>query len=132
VADAQPERRLSWSDAAEPGAPGWRVLEDEALLGRIESTPVGSAADPFFLEVVGSQRHFFIRQQAAKKVSEPELLKRHSDDRHIGQILVRVMTRREDVAYLERLVSHTRHLEVRNAAIAQLKLLARALKGEDS
>lgn len=132
MADAEPDRRLSWSEAPESGASGWRVLEDEALLGRIESTPAGSAADPFLLEVVASQRHFFIRQQAAKKISEPELLKRHSDDRHIGQILARVMTRREDVAYLERLASHTRHLEVRNAALAQLKRLAQAFKGEGS
>lgn len=92
----------------------------------------GPAADPFLLEVVASQRHFFIRQQAAKKVSEPERLKSHSDDRHIGQILVRVMTRREDVAYLEKLASQTRHLEVRNAAVAQLKLVSRILKGEGS
>jgi len=92
--------------------------------------PAGSATDPFLLEVIASQRHFFIRQQAAKKVSEPELLKTHSDDRHIGQVLVRVMTRREDVAYLERLARGARHLEVRNAAVAQLKLVARALKGE--
>ena len=130
MADALPERRVSWSDRPELGGPDWRALDDDDLLSRIESMPAGSATDPFLLEVIASQRHFFIRQQAAKKVSEPELLKTHSDDRHIGQVLVRVMTRREDVAYLERLARGARHLEVRNAAVAQLKLVARALKGE--
>jgi len=38
------------------------------------------------------------------------------------------MGRDTDVEYLERLVRETRHLDVRNAALAQLKLLRRALK----
>jgi hypothetical protein len=49
-------------------------------------------------------------------------------DRHIGQILVRRMRRDTDVEYLERLVRETRHLEVRNAAVAQLKALRETLK----
>ena len=45
-------------------------------------------------------------------------------DRHIGQILVRQMTRAADVAYLERLRDDSRYLEVRKAADAQLRLIA--------
>jgi hypothetical protein len=37
------------------------------------------------------------------------------------------MRREPDVEYLERLVREARHLEVRNAALAQLKLLREAL-----
>ncbi len=38
------------------------------------------------------------------------------------------MRRDADVEYLERLVRESRHLEVRNAAQAQLRLLREALK----
>ena len=62
-------------------------------------------------------------RRAAKKIEDPHLLKDHSGDRHIGQILVRVMTRGENVAYLERLVAESRHIEVKKAAEAQLQLL---------
>jgi hypothetical protein len=75
------------------------------------------------MAVVRSNRHFFIRQEAAKKIADRDLLNEHSEDRHIGQILVRRMTRDEDVAYLEKLMADTRHLEVRKAADAQLKLI---------
>ena len=132
MADTHSERRIAWSDAPDRGGPGWRGLDDEDLLSRIESMSAGPEADRLLLEVVASQRHFFIRQQAAKKISEPELLKGYADDRHIGQILVRVMTRKEDVAYLERLASQARHLEVRNAAAAQLQLVTRTVKGQGS
>ncbi len=76
------------------------------------------------MEVVCSDRHFFVRQEAAKRIRKPDLLKELAGDRHIGQILVRRMTREEDRAYLEKLVAETRHLEVRNAADAQLRLVA--------
>ena len=102
---------------------GWLALTDDELLFRIEALPTPHGQDARLLEVVRSDRHFFIRQEAAKKIEEPDHLKAHSTDRHIGQILVRVMTRAEDVAYLERLVSESRHIEVRKAAEAQLKLL---------
>jgi hypothetical protein len=59
-------------------------------------------------------------------VRDREQLKGHSADRHIGQILVRAMTRREDAAYLETLVRESRHIEVKKAAEAQLALLAEA------
>ena len=71
-----------------------------------------------------SDRHFFIRQEAAKKVRDTELLKAFVADRHIGQILVRQMTRAADVTYLERLRDESRYLEVRKAADAQLRVIA--------
>ena len=49
-----------------------------------------------------SHRHFFIRQEAAKRVKDRRRLFAFEDDRHVGQILVRHLTRREDVTYLER------------------------------
>ena len=75
-----------------------------------------------------SSRHFFIRQEAAKRVRDAERLKAFEGDRHIGQILVRQMRRDTDIEYLERLVRETRHLEVRNAAAAQLALLRESLR----
>jgi hypothetical protein len=77
---------------------------------------------------VRSNRHFFIRQEAAKRIREAERLKAFAGDRHIGQILARQMRRDTDVDYLERLLGESRHLEVRNAAAAQLSLLRKALR----
>ena len=77
--------------------------------------------------MVRGSRHFFIRQEAAKRVRDAERRKAFEGDRHIGQILVRQMRRESDVAYVERLRRESRHLEVRNAAAAQLKLLREAL-----
>ena len=102
---------------------GWLTLTDDELLFRIEALGVPHGQDAKLLEVVRSDRHFFVRQEAAKKIEDAQRLKEHSGDRHIGQILVRGMTRVEDVDYLERLVADSRHIEVRKAAEAQLKLL---------
>ena len=127
--DQDPGRRQPWREgpAARTEA-GWLALDDDELLYRIEATPAGPATDAALLEVVRSQRHFFIRQEAAKKIGEVGLLKDHSADRHIGQILVRGMTRREDVEYLQKLVTDTRHLEVRKAAEEQLQRLSVKVK----
>jgi hypothetical protein len=104
-------------------------LSDEDLLYEIESLGDGQHdRDDVLLEVVRSDRHFFIRQEAAKKIRHPDLLKSHAEDRHIGQILVRVMTRSADVEYLERLASETRYLEVRKAAESQLQQIAERLR----
>jgi hypothetical protein len=54
-------------------------------------------------------------------------LKAFAGDRHIGQILARQMRRDTDIDYLEQLLRESRHLEVRNAATAQLRLLKLAL-----
>lgn len=104
---------------------GWLVLDDDELLHRIESLPPDHAHDAELLEVVRSPRHFFVRQEAAKKIRSADRLRSFSSDRHVGQILVRHITRSEDEGYLEMLVQTSRHIEVRNAAAAQLQLLRR-------
>src|ERR687897_58949 len=109
------------------GAGGWLALTDDELLFRIEALGPDHPFDPVLLDVVRSQRHFFIRQEAAKKFKDVSLLREHAADRHIGQILVRSLNRREDADYLWRLMSESRHLEVRKAAEAQLHDLRRRL-----
>jgi hypothetical protein len=124
-------RRRPWQEGPEVSGleeDGWLALTDDELLFRIEALVAPHGQDARLLDVVRSDRHFFIRQEAAKKIEDSEHLKEHSGDRHIGQILVRGMTRAEDVAYLERLVAESRHIEVRKAAEAQLKLLLAKLK----
>ena len=103
-------------------------MPDDDLVLRIESLPADHAHDDDLLAVVRSSRHFFIRQEAAKRIRDAERLKAFAADRHIGQILVRQMRRESDVEYLERLLRESRHLEVRNAATAQLGLLTEALR----
>jgi hypothetical protein len=123
--------RRPWEEGPEVSGleeDGWLALTDDELLFRIEALAAPHGQDARLLEVVRSDRHFFIRQEAAKKIEDPQGLKVHSGDRHIGQILVRVMTRAEDVAYLERLVAESRHIEVKKAAEAQLRLLQAKLK----
>jgi hypothetical protein len=116
-------RRREWHDGPGAGEGGWLALDDDELLYRIEALPADHAQDDVLLAVVRSHRHFFIRQEAAKRLTDSERLKEHASDRHIGQILVRTMRRAEDVVYLERLVAESRHLEVRKAAEAQLRLI---------
>jgi hypothetical protein len=121
-------RRAAHPLAPGGGSGGWLVLKDDDLLYQVEA--LGDAPhdkDQALLEVLHSDRHFFIRQEAAKKIRDPELLKAFVADRHIGQILVRQMTRAADVAYLERLRDDSRYLEVRKAADAQLRLIATLL-----
>ncbi len=77
--------------------------------------------------MVESHRHFFLRQEAAKRVKDRSRLFAFEDDRHVGQILVRHLTRREDVTYLERLSARSHHVEVRSAAQVQLARLWRRL-----
>jgi hypothetical protein len=125
AADQGEGRRRQWHGGPEAGEGGWLALDDDELLFRIEALPADHALDEALLAVVRSHRHFFIRQEAAKRLRDPERLKEHSNDRHIGQILVRTMRRAEDVTYLERLVAESRHLEVRKAAEAQLRLITR-------
>jgi len=129
--DEDDSARRPWKEGPEGtggGAAGWLALSDDDLLFRIEALGPEHDADALLMEVVRSDRHFFIRQEAAKRIRDAELLKDHSGDRHIGQILVRVMNRAEDLVYLERLVVESRHMEVRKAAEAQLRsVLARAV-----
>jgi hypothetical protein len=125
-------RRAPWTAGPEPSAAAasrWLALDDDELLFRIERLPADHTHDEALMEVVRSARHFFVRQEAAKRIRNRDRLKDHSGDRHIGQILVRKMTRREDAAYLEGLVRDSRHIEVKKAAEAQLSLLADAEGG---
>jgi len=119
------DRRRPGSPPGAPAGPsdGWLDLSDDELLFRIESLPKDHDQDLALLEVVRSVRHFFVRQEAAKKISDSELLKDHAGDRHIGQILARLMTRTADMGYLEKLMTETKHLEVRKAAEAQLRMI---------
>lgn len=121
--------RRPWVEgpAGGEGAGGWLALTDDELLFRIEALASDHQLDLALLDVVRSQRHFFIRQEAAKRIRDGALLRELSADRHIGQILVRSLNRREDADYLWRLMTLSRHLEVRKAAEAQLRELRRRL-----
>ncbi len=110
-----------------PGDTGWLALSDDDLVFRIESLGADHGHDDDLVAVVRSSRHFFIRQEAAKRIRAAERLKAFAGDRHIGQILARQMRRDSDVDYLEQLLRESRYLEVRNAAQAQLRLLKKAL-----
>jgi hypothetical protein len=114
--------RTPWTPGPSAGE-GWLALSDDELLFRIQQLPPDHGDDERLLEVVRSTRHFFVRQEAAKRIRDGDRLKAHSGDRHIGQILVRRMNRSEDVDYLEGLVRESRHVEVKKAAEAQLRLL---------
>lgn len=127
--DGPDRRRLANPLAPLLGNGGWLVLKDDDLLYQIEA--LGDSLhdrDDALLEVVQSERHFFIRQEAAKKIRDPAMLKDFSGDRHIGQILVRQMTRAADIAYLERLRDESRYIEVRKAAEAQLRIIGEPKK----
>jgi hypothetical protein len=122
-------RDLRRPTAAGPlaGEAGWLALTDDELVFRIESLAADHAHDDDLVAVVRSSRHFFIRQEAAKRIREADRLKAFAADRHIGQILARQMRRADDIEYLEQLLRESRHLEVRNAARVQLQLLKAAL-----
>jgi hypothetical protein len=124
-----PSQRRAWTEDADEEAPpeSWLTLDDDELLHRVETLAEGENEDERLLEVVASNRHFFIRQEAAKRVRDRDRLFAFEDDRHVGQILVRHLTRREDVTYLERLCSRSQHVEVRVAAQVQLARLWRRL-----
>jgi hypothetical protein len=124
--DDEDKQRQPWKEGPELGnAPAheWLGLSDDDLLHHIESLATGHTHDDDLLVVVRSHRHFFIRQEAAKRITDSRLLEDLWDDRHVGQILVRKLTRREDADYLRRLVTESRHIDVRNAAHAQLDTL---------
>ena len=125
-----PSRRRAWTEGPAPPVAAsheWLALSDDDLLYKISSLPADHSADDDLLAVIGSRRHFYIRQEAAKRVRVTERLQSHWDDRHVGQILVRGLTRSEDIAYLEKLIAQSRYIEVRNAARAQLELLQKKL-----
>ena len=130
--EEQSSRRQEWKEGPGPdlaaASSDWLALSDDDLLYRIASLPADHGADQVLLVVIRSDRHFFVRQEAAKRVRNVTLLHDHRDDRHVGQILVRGLNRREDVDYLKRLVAESRHLDVRKAAQVQLNLIAKSTK----
>jgi hypothetical protein len=127
MSDDGKELRQATAAGPLPGDEGWLALPDDELVFRVESLPPDHDHDDDLLAVVRSSRHFFVRQEAAKRIRDAERLKAFAGDRHIGQILARQMRRDSDVEYLEHLLRESRHLEVRNAAQAQLHLLKAAL-----
>ena len=62
--------RLDWDEGPDAAAPeeSWLTLDDDDLLLRIESVGAEEDEDDRLLEVVESHRHFFVRQEAAKRV----------------------------------------------------------------
>ncbi|HVO09622.1 MAG TPA: hypothetical protein VMX54_02605 [Vicinamibacteria bacterium] len=125
------DSREAWYEGPDEEAPeeSWLALDDDALLHRIETLGAEEEQDEHLLEVVASSRHFFIRQEAAKRVRDRRQLFAYEDDRHVGQILIRHLTRREDLTYLERLSACARHVEVRTAAQVQLARVWRKVEG---
>ena len=117
------ELRRPFAAGPAAGDTGWLAESDDELVFRIESLPADHPHDDELVSVVQSNRHFFVRQEAAKKIRDPDRLKAFADDRHIGQILARQMRRESDIDYLEELLRESRHLEVRNAATVQLRQL---------
>jgi hypothetical protein len=123
--------RQPWSEGPDEEAPpeSWLGLGDDELLHQIQTLVPDDDTDGRLMEIVQSNRHFFIRQEAAKQIRDRSLLFPFENDRHVGQILVRILTRREDVTYLERLVARSHHVEVRAAAQVQLAQLWAKLGG---
>ncbi len=113
------------------GEEGWLSLVDDELLFRIQSLAQDHTHDEELVAIVRSDRHFFVRQEAAKRIRDAERLKAFAHDRHIGQILARQMRREADIAYLEHLINDSCHLEVRKAAQVQLDKLRAALGPKD-
>jgi len=123
--------REPWTEGPDEEAPpeSWLTLDDDTLLQRIETVEPAEDEDDRLAEVVGSGRHFFIRQEAAKRIKDPRRLYAFEDDRHVGQVFVRHLSRREDLSYLERISMLSRHVEVRQAAQVQLARVWRRLEG---
>jgi hypothetical protein len=127
---SDPPSRRPWTEGPDEDAPpgSWLALDDDELLFRIETLEVEETEDDRLLEVVASDRHFFVRQEAAKRVKDRRRLFAFEDDRHVGQILVRHLSRREDLTYLERISMLSHHVEVRQAAQVQLARVWRRLQ----
>ena len=129
---SDPSQRRPWTEGPDEEAPpeSWLGLDDDELLHRVETLDADAETDEDdrLIEVVTSDRHFFIRQEAAKRVRDRRRLYAFEDDRHVGQILVRHLARREDLTYLERTSMLSRHVEVRQAAQVQLARVWRRLE----
>ena len=125
--DAETDRRRPWHQGPEGEAPAdsWRTCNDDSLLTWIQELPASHRSDEVLLEIVESDRHFFVRQCAALRLSDTERLRAFADDRHVGQVLARRLSRAEDIQYLRNLARSSLYLEVRRAAKAQLETVTR-------
>ena len=76
-----------------PRPESWLALDDDELLHRIETFGAERTRTTGSSRSSTSHRHFFVRQEAAKRVKDRARLFAFEDDRHVGQILVRHLTR---------------------------------------
>lgn len=130
MSDNDTHGRRPWVEGPDGDAPpeSWLGLDDDGLLHRIQTSDAEQDVDDRLIDIVTSDRHFFIRQEAAKRIKDRRRLYAFEDDRHVGQILVRHLSRREDLTYLERTSMLSRHVEVRQAAQVQLARVWRKLE----
>lgn len=105
----------------------WLQMDDDELIHRIETLDTAHTLDEVLLDIVGSERHFFVRQSAAQKIRNTKMLHEHWDDRNIGQILVRGVSRMDDLAYLESLLQRSRYPEVRRVVQSQILAIRQKL-----
>lgn len=121
------DRRRPWRKGPDAAAPAdsWRTCNDDSLLTWIQELPANHRSDEVLLDIIASDRHFFVRQTAALHLSDPNRLRSFADDRHVGQVLARRLSRAEDIQYLAHLAQSSLYLEVRRAAKAQLELVRR-------
>ena len=105
----------------------WQGCDDSTLLAWLHSLPEDHDRDAEILEIVGSQRHLYVRQAAALAVSNPDHLLAYLRNREVGPVLTRRLSRVEDLAYLADLVQSSRHSEVRRLACTQLQELSARL-----
>lgn len=102
-------------------ADSWQGCDDSTLLAWLHSLPAHHDRDAEILEIVGSQRHLYVRQAAAVAVSNPDHLLAFLRNRDMEPLLSRRLSRVEDLAYLADLAQSSRHPEVRRQAGAQLQ-----------
>jgi len=130
-----PSQRQAWTDGPGGDAPGddappdsWLFLDDDALLQRIASLDSAADEDEHLLEIVTSHRHFFVRQEAAKRVKDGGASTPSRTTGTSGRSSFATCPRREDLTYLERISMLSRHVEIRQAAQVQLARVWRRLE----
>jgi hypothetical protein len=121
--DEVPRAQAEGSGVTLPPAGRWRILDDDDLLEGIRSLPPDHAHDRELMEIVRSDRHLFLRQEAAQRLRDERRLREIRADRRVGPILSRDLRRRSDREFLQRLAAGSRHPGVREAAVARLLTL---------
>lgn len=118
--DDDPRARAAASGVTLPPAGRWRILDDDDLLEGIQALPPDHEFDRVLMEIVRSDRHLFLRQEAARRLRDEQRLQEIRVDRRVGPILSRHLRRTSDREFLERLASGSRHPGVREAAASRL------------